>query len=375
MGAGALALDGIIGAGLGLATASWNDQRQLDQQRQLQSLAIEGQQQMAQFNEGLAIDQWQKTGPVAQMQQLQKAGLNPGLMYGAGAGGGGTLQQPNNGSIGIGDAPKGGGEIQAMMGLGLMGAQQDNLKADTKKKEVEADKIAGVDTAAVQQGITESQAQVTKLGQETKNLEVTNAILQQEKNIKEVEANIAGSTQGEVIKKVGLENDSLNQTIEQQATNNKISRESADDLIKANNLANMETALRMGAIKAGIFKTNAETANTQENTKLQAEQLKQVQQATMNLVAEYSATKQGQEREWAKLSQKDKELAIQKQLADFNTNDAAHIKQWTSIITDVLETFGIGKYLKGASKVAPATPQVRDRNGRTQPKGWTDVLK
>lgn len=376
MGAGgAIALDGIIGAGLGLATASWNDQRQLDQQRQLQQLAIQGQQQMAQFNEGLAIDQWEKTGPVGQMQQLQKAGLNPGLMYSGGGGGGGTLQQPNNGQIGIADAPKGGQEIQTMMGLGLMGAQQENLKADTEKKKAETDKTKGVDTAAVEAGISETMANIKKIGQDTNNAEVQQGILEYEKNIKGTEANIASATQTDVINTVGKQLESLEQTIQQQQTNNKITKETADQLIQQAIQNTVEQQLRMGAIKAGIINTQAQTANTEQNTKVQKQEIENMKQVVMNLTAEYSATKQGQEREWAKLSQKDKEIAIQKQMADFGTNDAAHIKQWTGIITDVIESIGISKYLKGAGAVAPAAGAVRDRNGRTQPKGWTDTIK
>jgi len=103
-------LDTIAGIGLGLGTASWQDERQLAQQRNLQNIAIEGQQTMGEFNEGLAIDQWQKTGPVGQMAQLQKAGLNPGLMYSGGGGGGGTASV-NNGSIGNANAQGGVNEI------------------------------------------------------------------------------------------------------------------------------------------------------------------------------------------------------------------------------------------------------------------------
>lgn len=370
-------LGSAIDAGLGIALANYNDTRQLAQQRNLQNIAIQGQQQMAEFNQGLAIDTWEKTGPVGQMQQLQKAGLNPGLMYGAANGGGGQAISANDGSISQGNAPVGGGEIQNMLGLQLLQAQTQKTKAETKAVDVHAAKEAGVDTAAVEAGISQTMANIKKIGQDTNNAEVQQGILEYEKQIKGIEATIADKTQTDVINTVGAQLESLHQTIQQQVTQNKISKETADQLITQAAQNTLEQQLRMGAIKAGIINTQAQTANTEQNTKVQKQEIDNMKQVVMNLEAEYSATKQGQEREWAKLSQKDKEIAIQKQLADFGTNDAAHIKQWTGIITDVIESIGISKYLKGAgANPAPAAGKaIRDRNGRTQPKGWTDVLK
>ena len=94
---------GAAGGALGIATAGWQDKRQLKQQEKLQELAMKGQKEMSEFNQGLAIDTWEKTNAAAQRKQLEKAGLNVGLMYGGPGGGGRTTAQP--GTVGGATAP------------------------------------------------------------------------------------------------------------------------------------------------------------------------------------------------------------------------------------------------------------------------------
>jgi len=130
------AAGGIVGAGLGLALQGANDRRQLKQQGKLQALEIEGQKQMGIFNRQQQMQLWNDTNYSAQMEQLKKAGLNPGLMYGMGGGSGGTTQA-NTGNVTGGQAPQGGGEI---MGMAMMQAQIRNINADTQQKEATTNK-------------------------------------------------------------------------------------------------------------------------------------------------------------------------------------------------------------------------------------------
>jgi len=53
-----------------------------------------------------------------QMAELEKAGLNPALLYGMG-GGGGQSTSVNTGSVSGGSAPTGGREVQDMISMGL----------------------------------------------------------------------------------------------------------------------------------------------------------------------------------------------------------------------------------------------------------------
>lgn len=128
---------GIIGAGLGLALEKHNDRRQIKQQGKLQEQQISGQKQMTDYNISKQLQMWKDTSYGAQKTEMQKAGLNPALMYGMG-GGGGQSTGNASGTVNGGNAPQGGGEamgmIQQQMNLQLLKAQKENIEADTENK-------------------------------------------------------------------------------------------------------------------------------------------------------------------------------------------------------------------------------------------------
>jgi len=120
--------------------------------------------------------------PAAKVRQLQEAGLSTALMYSGGGGVGGsaaatTASQGSGAGGQQGKTPE-----SAMQGaqLGLMLAQIRNLNEDSEKKKVEANKLAGVDTQALQQSIEESKYRVNKLITEVGNnmLDAANKQLQ-----------------------------------------------------------------------------------------------------------------------------------------------------------------------------------------------------
>lgn len=138
-----------IGQGMGLMLGAINDDRQYAQQGRLsrQQLAID--KQMTDYQNMRQLEMWKKTGVVGQMEQLRKAGLNPGLIYGMSGAGGGTTGGGAASSHGA-NAPTGGGEAIAMGGMGLqtamLSAQMKLIEAQTEKTKAEAVKTAGVDT-------------------------------------------------------------------------------------------------------------------------------------------------------------------------------------------------------------------------------------
>jgi hypothetical protein len=131
---------GAIGGGMGLLFGKAQDKRQLKQAGKLQALEMAGQRQMAHFNYGQQMKMWEDTNYKAQMAQLEKAGLNPGLIYGMGGGGGGTTQAAT-GNVSGQSAPGGSGEAVQLasqgMGIGMAAAQQELIRA--QKENVEAD--------------------------------------------------------------------------------------------------------------------------------------------------------------------------------------------------------------------------------------------
>lgn len=129
-----------IGAGMGMLLGKWNDRRQLEQERKLQALQIQGQKDMTDYNYMKQLQMWKDTNYSAQTEQLKKAGLNPGLLYGM-SGGGGTTTGGGGGTVSRSNSPTGGGEAIAMAQtaaqLGLMRAQKENIEADTANKQAD----------------------------------------------------------------------------------------------------------------------------------------------------------------------------------------------------------------------------------------------
>ena len=79
------------------------------------------------------MDIWEKTSYKAQMGQLEKAGLNPGLIYGMG-GAGGTLG--GSSATAQGAAGTGAMDIAGAAQIALLNAQRENIEADTENKPV-----------------------------------------------------------------------------------------------------------------------------------------------------------------------------------------------------------------------------------------------
>lgn len=135
-------ITGAVNTGLGLILEKHQDQRQLNQQEKLGQQQLKFNMSQMDYQNKLAYDLWQKTNYPGQVKQLEKAGLNPGLLYGL-SGGGGSTTGSTGGNVNTPNAPAGGNEI---LGLQLMGAQKRLLEAQAKKTEAEANKTAGIDT-------------------------------------------------------------------------------------------------------------------------------------------------------------------------------------------------------------------------------------
>lgn len=148
--------DTAISAGMGLLLQGHNDRRQLRQQKKLQDLQIKGSKEMTDYNTEASrkaqMQMWEDTNYKAQREQLNKAGMSVGLMYGGGGGGGATTGAgATAGNVTGAMAPTGGGEVMAMRQMSLnqkmQEAQIEATKAQTAKTEVETEKIGGVDKA------------------------------------------------------------------------------------------------------------------------------------------------------------------------------------------------------------------------------------
>jgi len=129
----------LLGAGLGILTAGFNDRRQLEQQKKLMEMQSEYDEIASQRNLNNQLKLWDATNYPSQVAQMQKAGLSVGLMY-KGGGQSGQIAADNVNRQAPTAANGGGMEIQQMMQLMLNNkmteAQIENIKADTKGKEI-----------------------------------------------------------------------------------------------------------------------------------------------------------------------------------------------------------------------------------------------
>ena len=114
-------------------------------------------------------DMWLKTGIGGQMQEMKKAGINPGLLLGMSGSGGATVgggasgNRPMQGTSGSSAAPIG-------QGMGVLTAAQVKLmEAQARNLNVDADKKQGVDTENVKADTAVKNQTIENLIQDVKS--------------------------------------------------------------------------------------------------------------------------------------------------------------------------------------------------------------
>lgn len=199
---GGNAINSVVQAGMGMALAGWQDKRQLKQQDKLSAQQVKYAKEMGLFNTEQQMKMWNDTNYGAQMKHLKAAGLNPGLIYGMGGAGGATTGSSNAGISG-GGAPAGGGEVQAMMGMGMqremLQAQKDVLESQAEKNRADAAATAGVETdlkrtqiTSLSQGIENAKAaaELTKADTYLRNLQGTFTAKSMDDNLDQIAWNV-----------------------------------------------------------------------------------------------------------------------------------------------------------------------------------------
>lgn len=239
---------GAIGPVLGMALGGQQDKRNYDQANRIGRLNNVLGMEMGNYNFSKQYEMWQKTGPVGQMEQLKKAGLNPALMYGK-SGPGGMLAAPAT----AGHANANTGDYSREMGMGmqlatgLQQAQIENLKADTAKKQAEATKTAGVDT--------------DKTSWENKILEIEN--------------NFRTDGYKATVAKLKYETDIQLQKLQQERNETFINDNTVRERFEIIQGQAAEATLRVAAAEAGIELTKTETQSIVEGLRQQWKRLAQ----------------------------------------------------------------------------------------------------
>lgn len=123
-------MTGVESAALGLATGAVESAGNMAFGLMGQKMQLKGQKKALEQQNAANYDYWLKTNYNAQVEQLKKAGLNPGLLYGMGGSGG-----QSGGASAMPSAPNSGGINAATNAqLALMKAQKENIEADTANK-------------------------------------------------------------------------------------------------------------------------------------------------------------------------------------------------------------------------------------------------
>ncbi|AXH77767.1 MAG: DNA pilot protein [Microviridae sp.] len=205
---------GVIGAGMGLLLGKYNDNRQIKQQQKLTDMQVKAQQGMIDYGKAADLKMWKDTNYKPQVEELEKAGLNPGLIYGMGGAGGATTGGSGGGVSG-GSAAAHSNEVMQMgqmgMQLQLMKAQKENIEADTQNKRTGAGYTGGALTEATNAG-----AAATRTA--TKGQELSNTL--------------AAGSMSDNLQKISAEAVQEIQKAQQQVNNTTVSTATIQDQIK-----------------------------------------------------------------------------------------------------------------------------------------------
>lgn len=306
---------GMLGAevGAGALLGVYNDWRQENLQRKLTKQQTQASKELTDYNMMKQLEMWEKTNYAAQKEQMKKAGLNPGLMYGMG-GGGGTTANVATGSASGGTAAGHSGEIQTMMGMGLqrelLKAQKDVMQSQAALNNAQAAKTAGVDTA-------KTQAETDNLLQGYDNLRNTYDLQQLEKSIKNLEVYEKTKTVDENIAGIRTAVATAIKRLDIVSNEAKESDAVLQDKITIVKNTAIKTGLENILLNSNIAKNSAEIEK---------------------IWKEISALGQQQDREWMKMSQEERKVLVQEKLAGFNTdpNNKA-IDQIVNLLDEIIK--------------------------------------
>lgn len=285
-GAAAAGIASPIISGLGIGTRK----RMKRELRYNMALADHNQriaEQMGLFNYDLSKKYWDETNYGAQVEHMQKAGLNPGLMYGQGGQGGQTI-----GSMSPSPNPGQNPNIPHIQGIGLSKsvdaalalAQKENIEADTANKKAQTDKTTGVDTEEVK-------ANISLLQQEVKNKKDQQRLTQLQSDYQGIINDIEGATMGWQIQKAFYELGKEIEETEEIGLRNKVSREVLESDIQKRRGEAMQVSLQNTLLRAQTNLTN-EQANA----------------ISEKVAQDWQTVSQG----WIGLSLKQREIAINK---------------------------------------------------------------
>lgn len=286
------ATGGAIAMGIQRLGVNYDNRKQAEQAQRLQDIQIAGEKQLMDYQSQKQLQMWQDTSYGAQKAQMQKAGINPALMYGMGGGGGqsmgGGIPSVGGASAQSPNTAKAGGEGMGIMTsaqLQLMQAQADALKAQANKTNAEIPNVsktgANIDTDTA---LKDQQRQ--NLIQGVENMKAQKLLTDTQTKATDLANQITAASKNDQIAMWAENLDKLVSESRSAAAYADINEKTLDDKVK------QIKAEAVGAVIDNVLKTS--------QTKLTEQEIVKMKQDVINSIRSLDLTQGGQRIEMAK---------------------------------------------------------------------------
>lgn len=228
-------LDIATGGGMGLV----GDVLGMVGQNAREKRAVRNQMELNKQGQKLGMKTWYDTNYGAQMDEMKKAGLSPGLMYGKGGAGGATVASPSGGSA-PSPQPM---EIGSAMNNALMMSQKGLMEAQAKKADAEADNLRGTPGTKGESEIVVNQAKALNLTEGAKTEEAKRGLMRAQTRVQDWTSEMQGATFQDVADSAKWSARSARATYKQEAVKANVSMGTQETQIKQINATYLNTML------------------------------------------------------------------------------------------------------------------------------------
>lgn len=266
---------GVINSGIGLGIQAIQNQMQRGQNQALTDQQLSANEKLSEFNMDQQYQMWLKTNYPAQVEQLNKAGLNPALLYAKG-GPGGTTGSPSGGA-GMGIASP--GNINGAQNI--IAAQE--AAADIKLKNAQAENIA----AQTPQEADLMKTQIASLNQGIQNQQAQKILTEAQTTLQNLNNTMTSATVDDQIAQIKAAATTIEQQSQQAVRNNFIDANTMNDKIKT-----------IHNIMLGTFLEN----------QLKSKNIQYTQEQINMTVKQMSIMVQNNMKDWDKIGQQNRQL-------------------------------------------------------------------
>lgn len=327
--------------GLGKSIFGGKSARRKEERQQRYSKELMAQQneynaQLMKQGYGLQKDMYNhtydKNTPLAQVNNLKAAGLNPGLIYGLGGQGGSTTGS-GGASVGLPSAPDVAGIQNAEtnnigMGLqmGMMEAQKKLIESQARNIDADTEKKKGVDTQL-------AMGNLSKIIAETENERSKNRLINLQSDILDIDKFEKGASQDDRLLHIKYMTEESLESLKRSVRHNLIGDETKNEVIDEIKQRALGAALQNLSIETGMQLDKAKINEIAQSIEQKWEQLRQ--------------GKEGLSIEWSKLDNDTKRTATDMFKAEIQADYPSLMNTIGKGLDKVLEySWNLGKLIK-----------------------------